>query len=71
MALPLFADGQSQGLVLNKEPNSFTTWEALSTAFLGQYFPPGKTAKFRVEITFLSQRGDESFYEAWERFKDL
>ena len=35
----------------NKEPNSSTTWEALSKAFLSKYFPPGKTAKLRTDIT--------------------
>ena len=55
----------------NREPNSFTTWEMLSKAFLSKYFPPGKTAKLRTEITSFFQRDGESVYEAWERFKDL
>jgi len=55
----------------NKEPNSFTTWEMLSKAFLSKYFPPGKTAKLREEITSFIQRDGESLYEAWEMFKDL
>jgi len=57
--------------LLNEEPNSFTTWEALSKAFLSKYFPPGKTAKLRVKIISFTQRGDESLYEAWERFKNF
>ncbi|XP_057246916.1 uncharacterized protein LOC130589365 [Beta vulgaris subsp. vulgaris] len=52
-------------------PNSFTTWAALSQAFLSKYFPPGKTAKFRNDITSFVQLDGESLYEAWERFKDL
>ena len=28
-------------------PQSISTWDTLSKAFLGKYFPPGKTAKFR------------------------
>ena len=55
----------------NEEPNSFTTWDALSRAFLSKYFPPGKTAKLRAEITSFAQRDGESLYEAWERYKDL
>ena len=35
----------------NEAPNSFTTWEMLSKTFLSKYFPPGKTAKLRAEIT--------------------
>ena len=55
----------------NEEPNSFTTWEMLSKAFLSKYFPPSKTAKMRAEITSFIQRDGESLYEAWERYKDL
>jgi len=55
----------------NEEPNSFTTWEMLSKAFLSKYFPPGKIAKLRAEITPFIQRDGESLYEAWDRFKDL
>jgi len=55
----------------NEEPNSFTTWEMLSKAFLSKYFPPGMTAKLRAEITSFIQRDGESLYEAWERQKDL
>ncbi|XP_048494419.1 uncharacterized protein LOC104887343 [Beta vulgaris subsp. vulgaris] len=52
-------------------PNSFTTWATLYQAFLSTYFPPGKTAKFRNNITTFAQCDGESLYEAWERFKDL
>jgi len=47
------------------------TWEALSKEFLSKYFPPGKTAKLRTDITSFTQRDRESLYEAWNRFKDL
>jgi len=43
----------------------------LSKAFLSKYFPLGKNAKLRTEITYFIQRDRESLYEAWERFKDL
>ncbi|XP_057251773.1 uncharacterized protein LOC104897055 [Beta vulgaris subsp. vulgaris] len=48
-------------------PNSFTTWATLSQAFLSKYFPLGKTAKFRNNITSFAQYDGESLYEAWER----
>ena len=47
----------------NQKPNSFTTWEMLSEAFLSKYFPPGKTAKLRAEITSFIQRDGESLYD--------
>jgi len=43
----------------------------LSKAFLSKYFPPGKTAKLRTEITSFIQWDGESLYDAWERYKDL
>ena len=52
-------------------PQSIRSWDVLSKAFLGKYFPPGKTAKFRQEITSFIQHNGESLYEVWERFKDL
>jgi len=48
----------------NEELNSFTTWNMLSKAFLSKYFPRGKTAKMRAEITSFIQRDEESLYEA-------
>jgi len=48
----------------SEEPNSFTSWEMLSKAFLSKYFPPGKIAKLRTEITLFIQRDRESLYKA-------
>nr|GEX20872.1 reverse transcriptase domain-containing protein [Tanacetum cinerariifolium] len=36
-----------------------------------KFFPPSKTTNLRNEITNFQQRFDESFNEAWDRFKDL
>ena len=55
----------------SKAPNSFTTWTAVSQAFLSKYFPPGKTAKLTNNITSFVQFDGKSLYEAWERFKKL
>ncbi|GKA65408.1 reverse transcriptase domain-containing protein [Tanacetum coccineum] len=38
--------------------------------FINQFFPP-KTTNLRNEIMNFQQRFDESFCEAWDRFKDL
>nr|GEX36786.1 reverse transcriptase domain-containing protein [Tanacetum cinerariifolium] len=35
------------------------------------FFPPSKTTNLRNEITNFQQRFNESFSEAWDRFKDL
>nr|GFD27563.1 reverse transcriptase domain-containing protein [Tanacetum cinerariifolium] len=57
---------------LDKEPpRSIRTWEDLVSKFINQFFPPSKTTYPRNEIINLLQKPNETFNEAWERFKDL
>ncbi|GKE34148.1 MAK10-like protein [Tanacetum coccineum] len=44
---------------------SITTWKDLTTRFLAQFFPPGRTAKLRNDILMLRQHHEESLSEAW------
>ena len=50
---------------------SITSWDDLTTRFLAQFFPPGRTTKIRNDILMFQQREGETLYEAWTRFKDL
>ncbi|GJV54781.1 zinc finger, CCHC-type containing protein [Tanacetum coccineum] len=51
---------------------SISTWEDLTTCFLAQFFPPGRTTKLRNDdILMFQQHQGESLSEAWTRFKDL
>ncbi|GJZ65147.1 zinc finger, CCHC-type containing protein [Tanacetum coccineum] len=50
---------------------SITTWEDLTSRFLIQLFPPGRTAKLRNDILMFQQHHGESLSKAWTRFKDL
>ncbi|GJR75388.1 zinc finger, CCHC-type containing protein [Tanacetum coccineum] len=50
---------------------SVFTWEDLTTRFLAQFFPPGRTAKLYNDILMFQQHQGESLSEAWTRFKDL
>ncbi|GJS32881.1 zinc finger, CCHC-type containing protein [Tanacetum coccineum] len=43
---------------------SNSTWDDLTTRFLTQFFPPGRTAKLRKDILMFQQRQDESLYDA-------
>nr|GEV08566.1 reverse transcriptase domain-containing protein [Tanacetum cinerariifolium] len=52
-------------------PRSILTWEDLVSKFINQFFPPSKTTYLRNEITIFFQKPNETFNEAWERFKDL
>ncbi|GJW15051.1 reverse transcriptase domain-containing protein [Tanacetum coccineum] len=57
---------------LDKEPpRSILTWDDLVSKFINHFFPPSKTTNLQNEISNFQQRFDESFYEAWDRFKDL
>ncbi|XP_022036510.1 uncharacterized protein LOC110938551 [Helianthus annuus] len=50
---------------------SITTWAGMKEKFLGKYFPPSKIARLRSMIQEFRQKEGESFYETWERFKEL
>ncbi|GJR46568.1 reverse transcriptase domain-containing protein [Tanacetum coccineum] len=57
---------------LEKEPpHSILTWEDLVSKFINQFFPPSKTTNLQNEITNFQQKFEETFSEAWDRFKDL
>ncbi|GJS62280.1 reverse transcriptase domain-containing protein [Tanacetum coccineum] len=57
---------------LEKEPpRSITTWDDLVSKFINEFFPPSRTTNLRNEISNFQQKFDESFHEAWDRYKDL
>ncbi|GJW66816.1 reverse transcriptase domain-containing protein [Tanacetum coccineum] len=71
MLFPFSIDGPAR-IWLDKEPSrSILTWDDLVSKFINNFFPPSKTTNLRNEISNFEQRFDETFYEAWDRFKDL
>ncbi|GKD66313.1 MAK10-like protein [Tanacetum coccineum] len=50
---------------------SISTWEDLTTRFLAQFFPPGRTTKHQNDILMFQQHQCDSLSKAWTRFKDL
>ncbi|GKF21258.1 reverse transcriptase domain-containing protein, partial [Tanacetum coccineum] len=54
-----------------KTPRSILIWEDLVSKFINEFFPPSRTTNLRNEISNFQQRFDESFHEAWDRYKDL
>nr|GEX78128.1 reverse transcriptase domain-containing protein [Tanacetum cinerariifolium] len=50
---------------------SILTWEDLVSKFINEFFSPSRTTNLRNEISNFQQRFDESFHEAWDRYKDL
>ena len=57
--------------LISEPPDSITSWDDLSKKFMARFFPPAKAAKLRIDISSFYQYEGESFYEAWERFKDF
>nr|GEV21390.1 reverse transcriptase domain-containing protein [Tanacetum cinerariifolium] len=52
-------------------PNSILTWDDLVNKFVNQFFSPSKTTHLKNEISRFTQRFEETFGEAWERFKEM
>ncbi|GJT65351.1 reverse transcriptase domain-containing protein [Tanacetum coccineum] len=71
MLFPFSIEGAAQIWLEIEPPRSILTWEDLVSKYINQFFPPSKTTNLRNEITNFQQRFDESFCEAWDRFKDL
>nr|GEY71629.1 reverse transcriptase domain-containing protein [Tanacetum cinerariifolium] len=71
MLFPFPLEGETRILLEKEPPRSIFTWDDLVSKFNNQFFPPSKTTSLRNEITNFQQWFDESFSEAWDRFKDL
>nr|GEY27605.1 reverse transcriptase domain-containing protein [Tanacetum cinerariifolium] len=52
-------------------PNSILSWDDLVNKFVNQFFPPSKTTHLKNEISRFTQRFEDTFGEAWERFNGL
>ncbi|GJW79923.1 hypothetical protein Tco_0143898 [Tanacetum coccineum] len=52
-------------------PGTINTRDLLKKAFIQRYCPPSLTAKQLEDIHNFKQEGDESLYQAWDRYNDL
>ncbi|CAM8943835.1 unnamed protein product [Rhodiola kirilowii] len=68
---PFSLMGRAKDWLWSHDASTFTTWDELAQAFLLQYFPPAKTQRLKNLINSFEKGEDETFYEAWERFKEL
>nr|GEZ02440.1 reverse transcriptase domain-containing protein [Tanacetum cinerariifolium] len=71
MMFPYSLEGAARVWYDNEPPNSILTWEDLVNKFVNQFFPPSKTTHLKNEICHFTQRFDETFREACERFKEI
>nr|GEZ32914.1 reverse transcriptase domain-containing protein [Tanacetum cinerariifolium] len=68
---PFSLAGAARRWVEKESRRSITTWDDLVSKFNNEFFPPSRTTNLRNEISNFQQKFDESFHEAWERYKDL
>nr|GEV77338.1 reverse transcriptase domain-containing protein [Tanacetum cinerariifolium] len=71
MMFMYFLEGNARVWYDKEPPNSILTWEDLINKFVNQLFPPSKTTHLKNEISRFTQRFEETFREAWERFKEI
>nr|GEV96185.1 reverse transcriptase domain-containing protein [Tanacetum cinerariifolium] len=71
LLFPFSLEGEARIWLDKEPPRSILTWEDLVSKFINQFFPPSKTTYLRNEITNFLQKPNETFNEAWERFKDF
>ncbi|GJT14789.1 reverse transcriptase domain-containing protein [Tanacetum coccineum] len=67
----LLQNGEARDWLDKEPPRSILTWDDLVSKFINQLFPPSKTTYLRNQITTFYQKPNETFNEAWERFKGL
>nr|GEX13397.1 hypothetical protein [Tanacetum cinerariifolium] len=70
MLFPFSLAGAARRWLEKETPRSIHTWKDLVSKFNNEFFPPSRTTNLRNEILNFQQRVDESFHEAWDRYKD-
>ncbi|GJT30607.1 reverse transcriptase domain-containing protein [Tanacetum coccineum] len=69
MMFPYSPEGAAKVSYEKEPPNLILAWEDLVTKFVNQFFPPSKTTHLKNEISRFTKEFEETFSEAWERFK--
>ena len=52
-------------------PRSIGTWQEMQREFLKKFFPTHRTNTLRINSMNFSQKENETFFQCWERFKEL
>ncbi|GJR13113.1 reverse transcriptase domain-containing protein [Tanacetum coccineum] len=71
MLFPFSLEGAARIWLEKEPPRSILTWEDLVSKFVNYFFPPSKTTNLKNDITNFQQKFEETFSEAWDRFKEL
>ncbi|GJV71440.1 hypothetical protein Tco_1491435 [Tanacetum coccineum] len=68
---PFTLIGSTKRWVDRLAPRTINTWGLLKKSFIQRYCPPSNTTKQLKDIHNFKQEGDESLYQAWERYNDM
>nr|GEV53077.1 reverse transcriptase domain-containing protein [Tanacetum cinerariifolium] len=71
MLFPYSLEGAARIWYEKEPPKSILTWDDLVNKFVNRFFPPSKTTYLKNEISHFTQRFEETFGEAWDRFKEM
>ncbi|XP_073024280.1 uncharacterized protein [Primulina eburnea] len=55
----------------NLRSGSIRTWDDLQQQFLKKFFPSHRTNSFKRQIITFTQKQGETFYQCWDRYKEL
>ncbi|GKB94307.1 hypothetical protein Tco_0980444 [Tanacetum coccineum] len=68
---PITLTGAAKRWIDRIPSGSINTWDLLEKVFIQRYCPSFKTTKQLEEIHNFKQEGDETLYQAWERYNYL
>ncbi|KAM6547440.1 hypothetical protein CsatB_019116 [Cannabis sativa] len=68
---PFSLKDKAKSWLYSLRSRSIGTWEEMTKTFFVKYFPVHKTNSLKRQISTFSQKDNETFYQVWERFKDL
>ena len=68
---PMTLTGAAKRWIDRLPAGTVNTWDLLKKHFIQRYCPPSRTAKQLEDIHNFKQDGDETLYQAWDRYNDL
>ncbi|CAN6544766.1 unnamed protein product [Malus baccata var. baccata] len=68
---PFSLKDKAKALLHSLSANNITTWTELQEKFLNKFFPSSKTLALKKEILAFTQKPNEYFHEAWERYNEM
>ncbi|XP_042954342.1 uncharacterized protein LOC122290772 [Carya illinoinensis] len=68
---PLSLKDKAKTWLNSLRPRTIRTWQEMQAGFLKKFFPIQRTNALKRQIMNFSQKDSETFYQCWERFKDL